>query len=162
MFYTAGVHWCSMGQGNLHAPRGWDISLVFQLVRAQYTTAKLVKVLFGKKGAYNHLCSAKLNILGKAWGSYFSLARSWSCEWVGCSLTALTEVTWQDIHQISPVGTKGGVSIATLHHVLCHCHVISYHSGTWWPHWEGKCHCAWHIPSLKSRGRKVVSGKQGK
>lgn len=128
VFYTAEVHWCSMGQGNLHMVRSWDIFLIFQLVRAgKNTTEKLVKVLFGqKKGAYNHLCSAKLNILGKAWGSYFSLARSCSCEWVGCSLTAFAEVTWQNIHQISPMGAKWGVSIAALHHVLCHSHVISY------------------------------------
>lgn len=164
VFYTAGVQWCSMGKGNLHMVRSWDIFLIFQLVRAQSTTAKFVKVLFRQQmGAYNHLSSAKLDILGKIWGSYFSLARNCSCEWVGCSLTAFAEITWQDSHQISAMGTKCGVSIATLHHVLCNSPVISYHSGTWWPHWEGKCHCAQHVPSLKSRGGKVVvSGKQGK
>lgn len=153
-----------MGLGNLHTVGSWDIFLVFQLVRAQHTTANFIKVFFGQQmGTYNHLCSAKLNVLGKAQGSCFSLARTCSCEWLGCSLIAFAEVTWQTINQISPVGTKWCVSIATLHHILCHSPVISYHSGTWWPHWEGKCHCGWHVHSLKSRGGKVVlSGKQGK
>lgn len=85
------------------------------------------------------------------------------------ALTAFAEVVWQNIHQISvksPMRTKWGIS----NHCIASCtmsfpchHVISYHSGAWWPHWEGKCHCAQNVPFWKSRGGKVViAGRQRK
>lgn len=88
---------------------------------------------------------------------------------VVAALVAFAEVIWQNIHQISvksPMRSKWGISnhciASCTMSVPCH-HVISYHSGAWWPHWEGKCHCAQNIPSWKSRGGKVViMGRQRK
>lgn len=147
-----------MDFGNLHTIRSWDIFLFLQLVRAQYATAKFVKVFLGQQmGTYIF----KPFLLSKAehlrWGRGHLLLHGL----VVATLTAFAEVIWHNIK--SPVRTKWGVSVAVLHHVLCHSHVISYHPGAWWPHWEGKCHCARCVPSWTSRGGKlVVAGRQGK
>lgn len=149
---------CNMVSGNSHMVRSRDIFLFLQLVRAQCTTAKFVKVLLGQQMGANF----ETSLFSKAKGTRQLLFPGP----VITTLVAFAGVIWQNIHQISvksAVGTKRGVPIAALRHILCCFHVISNHSGASWTCWEGKCHCARHIPSWKSRGEKVVVvGRQGK